>query len=101
VVLQAAAALGPMIRALVSYGGCPNMARGVLPHVQAPTLLIVGTRDPTILELNQDAYDALPDPKHLAIVSGATHDFEEPGALQDVPHLLAEWFRRYLDVDGL
>jgi hypothetical protein len=67
----------------------------------ATTLLLVGTRDPTILELNQEAYDALPVPKHLVIVPGATHDFAEPGALQDMAHLAAEWFRRYLDMDGL
>jgi dienelactone hydrolase len=101
VALQAAAALGPSIRALVSYGGCPHVARGVLPHVQTPTLLIVGTHDPTILELNQEAYDTLPDPKHLAIVPGATHDFEGPGALQEVAHLAAAWFRRYLDIESL
>lgn len=101
IALQAAAALGPMIRALVSHGGRPDLARSALPHVQAPTLLLVGTRDPTILELNQEAYDALPVPKHLAIVPGATHSFEEPGEVQDVAHLAAEWFRRYLDIDGL
>lgn len=101
VALQAAAALGPRIRALVSHGGRPDLARATLPHVQAPTLLIVGTRDPTILELNQAAYDALSAPKHLAIVPGATHDFAEPGALQDVAHLAAQWFRRYLNTEGL
>lgn len=101
VALQAAAALGPQIRALVSHGGRPDLARATLPHVQAPTLLIVGTHDPTILELNQAAYDALLTPQHLAIVPGAAHDFAEPGALQDVAHLAAQWFRRYLDIEGL
>lgn len=101
VALQAAAALGPRIRALVAHGGRPDLARATLPHVQAPTLLIVGTRDPTILELNQAAYDALLAPKHLAIIPGATHDFAEPGALQDAAHLAAQWFRRYLDIEGL
>jgi dienelactone hydrolase len=101
VALQAAAALGPRIRALVCDGGRPDLARVTLSHVQAPTLLIVGTRDPTILELNQAAYDALRAPKHLAIVPGATHDFAEPGALQDMAHLAAPWFRHYLDLEGL
>jgi dienelactone hydrolase len=101
VALQAAAALGPRIGALVSYGGCPHMARKALPHVQTPTLLIVGTHDPTILELNQQAYDALPVSKHLAIVPGATHDFKAPGALQEVADLAAVWFRRYLDLKDL
>ena len=101
VALQAAAVLGPRIRALVAHGGRPDLARATLPQVQAPTLLIVGTRDPTILELNQAAYDALRAPKHLAIVPGAAHGFEEPGASQDVAHLAAQWFRRYLDIKGL
>jgi len=69
--------------------------------VQALTLLIVGTRDPTILALNQAASDALLAPKHLAIVPGATHDFAAPGTLQDAAHLAAQWFRRYLDIEGL
>ena len=64
-------------------------------------VLIVGTRDPTILELNQAASDALLAPKHLAIVPGAAHGYAEPGALQDMAHLAAQWFRRYLDIEGL
>ena len=55
----------------------------------------------TDLELNQEAYDALLAPKHLAIVPGAAHGFEEPGAWQDVAYLAAQWFRRYLDIEGL
>jgi putative phosphoribosyl transferase len=94
--LQAAAALGPAIRAVVSRGGRPDLAWAALERVLAPTLLIVGGRDDVVIELNQRAYERLHADKQLVIVPGATHLFEEPGALPEVARLAAEWFTRYL-----
>lgn len=94
--LEAAAALGPVIRAIVSRGGRPDLAWAALQRVQAPTLLIVGGRDDVVIELNQRAYERLHAEKQLVIIPGATHLFEEPGALSEVARLAAEWFRRYL-----
>jgi putative phosphoribosyl transferase len=64
--------------------------------VRAPTLLVVGGADETVLELNQQARAALRCPAELVVVPGATHLFEEPGALEQVADLAAEWFRRHL-----
>jgi putative phosphoribosyl transferase len=94
--LQAAAALGPVVRAIVSRGGRPDLAWAALARVQAPTLLIVGGRDEVVIELNQRAYARLHAAKQLVIIPGATHLFEEPGALSEVARLAAEWFIRYL-----
>jgi putative phosphoribosyl transferase len=94
--LEAAAALGPAIQAVVSRGGRPDLAWEALEHVQAPTLLIVGGRDDVVIELNQRAYARLHAPKQLVIVPGATHLFAEPGALPEVARLATEWFNRYL-----
>ncbi len=94
--LQAAAALGPAIGAVVSRGGRPDLAEPYLPRVVAPTLLIVGELDPMVIELNQAAYAALETEKELVIVPGATHLFEEPGALEQVARLATNWFERYL-----
>jgi dienelactone hydrolase len=94
--LQAAAALGPVIKAVVSRGGRPDLAWPALSSVQAPTLLIVGGRDDVVIELNQRAYAQLKAEKQLVIVPGATHLFEEPGALSEVARLAAAWFSRYL-----
>ncbi|HEX9871726.1 MAG TPA: dienelactone hydrolase family protein [Candidatus Tectomicrobia bacterium] len=94
--LQAAAALGPVIRAVVSRGGRPDLAWAALEHVQAPTLLILGGRDDVVIELNQGAHARLHADKQLVIVPGATHVFEEPGALPEVARLAAAWFSRYL-----
>ncbi len=94
--LQAAAALGPLIGAVVSRGGRPDLAWPALEHVHAPTLLIVGGRDEAVIELNQQAYERLNAEKHLVIIAGATHLFEEPGALEEVARLAKQWFRRHL-----
>jgi pimeloyl-ACP methyl ester carboxylesterase len=67
-----------------------------LANVQSPTLLIVGGLDDVVIDLNRKAYGKLKTQKHLAIVPGATHLFEEPGTLQEVARLAADWFNRYL-----
>lgn len=94
--LQAAATLGDEIAAIVSRGGRPDLAMDYLDQVTAPTLLIVGGRDYPVIPLNQQAYERLKAPKELVIVPGATHLFEEPGALEEVARLAAEWFEKYL-----
>jgi putative phosphoribosyl transferase len=94
--LQAAAKLGDDIAAIVSRGGRPDLAMDYLDQVTAPTLLIVGGRDYPVIPLNQQAYEKLKAPKELVIVHGATHLFEEPGALEEVAKLAAEWFDKYL-----
>lgn len=94
--LKAAAALAPTIRAVVSRGGRPDLAAESLPRVAAPTLLIVGERDGIVLELNREAYAKLACPKRIEIIPGASHLFEEPGALEEVARLATEWFRRHL-----
>ncbi len=94
--LKAAAAEGSKIGAVVSRGGRPDLAEGALEHVQSPTLLIVGGRDEVVLELNRQAYARLKGKKQLVIVPGATHLFEEPGALEEVARLATEWFKPYL-----
>jgi putative phosphoribosyl transferase len=94
--LLAAAAEGSRIRAVVSRGGRPDLANGALRQVTAPTLLIVGGNDYPVIALNKYAYDQLGAPKQLVIVPGATHLFEEPGALEEVAHLATTWFKKYL-----
>jgi len=94
--LVAAAYIGIAIRAVVSRGGRPDLAEGTLRSVRAPTLLIVGGDDETVLRLNQLALTELPGVKQLAVVPGATHLFEEPGALEQVAELASRWFVRYL-----
>jgi putative phosphoribosyl transferase len=94
--LLAAAALGPTIRAIVSRGGRPDLAWDVLEDVRAPTLLLVGERDEAVLDLNRRAYARLRAPKQLIVIPGATHLFEEPGALPEVARLAADWFARHL-----
>lgn len=94
--LRAAALCGPKIRAVVSRGGRPDLAQEVLDRVASPTLLIVGGRDFGVIELNQDAYEKITAEKRLEIVPNATHLFEEPGALEEVARLAAEWFLGYL-----
>ncbi len=93
--LKAAAAIAS-IGAVVSRGGRPDMAESALGHVQAPTLLIVGGDDDVVIELNRQAYEQLRCEKRLAIVPGATHLFEEPGALEEAARLASEWFQRHL-----
>ena len=94
--LNAAATFGSTIGAVVSRGGRPDLAAESLANVQSPTLLIVGGLDDVVIDLNRQAYEKLQAKKHLAIVKGATHLFEEPGTLQKVARLAAAWFRRYL-----
>ena len=94
--LRAAAELGPEIRTVVSRGGRPDLAGPALPQVTASVLLIVGGHDDHVLELNREAYAVIKADKDLAIVPGATHLFEEPGALDEVARLAAEWFARRL-----
>jgi pimeloyl-ACP methyl ester carboxylesterase len=89
--LWAAAELGERITAVVSRGGRPDLAGERLPAVSAPTLLIVGERDELVLELNRKAQHRLRARSELAVVPGATHLFEEPGALEQVALLAAEW----------
>jgi len=94
--LVAAAELGPLVQAVVSRGGRPDLAGPALPHVTAPTLLIVGARDDLVVELNQEACAQLRCAKRLNLVPGATHLFAEPGTLEEVAALAAGWFKRYL-----
>ena len=94
--LIAAARSEQPIGAVVSRGGRPDLAADWLPRVKSPTLLIVGGRDFDVLELNRFALEKLTSVKHLEIVPGATHLFEERGALEAVAALAAAWFRQYL-----
>jgi putative phosphoribosyl transferase len=94
--LVAAARLGDRIGAVVSRGGRPDLAGDALDEVTVPTLLIVGGADYGVIELNEDAFARLAGPKELEIVPGATHLFEEPGALEAVMKVAAAWFERWL-----
>ncbi len=91
-----AAARRPDVAAVVSRGGRPDLAGDDLPHVLAPTLLIVGGEDDIVIGLNEQAMRRLRCPKELVIVPGATHLFEEPGTLEEVARLAREWFLRHL-----
>jgi putative phosphoribosyl transferase len=92
-----AAALEPaQVGAIVSRGGRPDLAGDHLTRVRAPTLLIVGGNDEVVIALNERALELLRCPKELVIVAGATHLFEEPGALDQVARLAARWFVRHL-----
>ena len=93
--LVAAAKLKASIAAVVSRGGRPDLAGASLPSVYAPTLLIIGSFDVPVIELNRDAYRLLRCEKKIEIVSGATHLFEEPGTLEEVARLAADWFRQH------
>ena len=94
--LRAAATLEERVKAVVSRGGRPDLAMQVLPFVKAPTLLLIGSLDDQVIELNQEAYDQLRCKKEMMIVEGASHLFEEPGKLQEVAVLAADWFKKYL-----
>ena len=91
-----AAAILPQVGAVVSRGGRPDLAMNALPNVKAPTLLIVGGLDHDVLILNRKAYFQLDCDKEFKIVRGASHLFEEPGAMQKVCEYAAEWFEKYL-----
>jgi len=84
------------VSAIVSRGGRPDLVLSELPKVKAPTLLIVGGNDEPVVSLNRQAYAALRSPKEMVIIPGATHLFEEPGALEEVARLAREWFRHHL-----
>jgi dienelactone hydrolase len=94
--LVAAAERPERVGAVVSRGGRPDLAGAALGRVRAPTLLIVGGDDAPVIALNQMALDLLPGEKELAIVPGASHLFEEPGALEEVARLAAAWLVRHL-----
>jgi pimeloyl-ACP methyl ester carboxylesterase len=94
--LVAAAEMPQIIGAVVSRGGRPDLAHTSLPLVQAPTLLIVGSLDKEVLELNNMAASLLTCERRVEVVAGATHLFEEPGALEQVARLASAWFSRYL-----
>lgn len=99
--LSAAASQGAGIRAVVSRGGRPDLAPARdLARVQCPTLLLVGACDEEVLALNRCAVAHMPGPTHLTIVPGATHLFEEPGTLEAVGRLAADWFAQHLPTRG-
>ena len=87
-----------IVRAVVSRGGRVDLAENYLQNLKAPTILIVGELDYTVLNLNREAFEAIRVKKRLAVVPGATHLFEEPGALEKVADIAAEWFNEHLKV---
>jgi putative phosphoribosyl transferase len=95
--LVAAAQLPQAIAAVVSRGGRPDLAGEALKEVHAPTLLIVGGADYGVIELNRDAFAVLTCEKQLEIIPGATHLFEEPGTLDKVVDLAAQWFNTHFE----
>ncbi len=99
--LLAAAERPSVVRAVVSRGGRPDLAGTALRDVRAPTLLIVGGRDPQVLEFNREALLLLGGWKKLEIVPGATHLFEEPGTLEHVAQSAARWFALHVDAGAL
>lgn len=94
--LIAAAERPSAVQAVISRGGRPDLAGDALPQVQAPTLLIVGGADDVVIDLNRQAMQRMHAPVSLEIVPGATHLFEEPGALEAVSRLALAWCRRHL-----
>jgi putative phosphoribosyl transferase len=90
--LVAAAQLPKYVEAVVSRGGRPDLSRDALPKVKAPTLLIVGGEDHAVIDLNEKARAQMKCEVKIDIVPGATHLFEEPGALEKVADLAADWF---------
>jgi dienelactone hydrolase len=98
--LAAAAARPDPVAAVVSRGGRPDLAPEALPQVTSPTLLIVGGEDRDVLRLNRQAAQHLHAAHALAVVPGATHLFEEPGALEQAAHLARDWFLQQLAGPG-
>ena len=94
--LVAAAREPDRVGGVVSRGGRPDLAASALPNVRAPTLLIVGSRDEPVIELNERAMAHMTAPVELVIVRRATHLFEEPGTLEEVARLTRDWFVRHL-----
>lgn len=99
--LVAASELGDQVVAVVSRGGRPDLAHEALSKVKCPTLLIVGGYDDEVIGLNDDAYGKLHCPKDFRIVPGATHLFEEPGKLEQVGDLSAQWFAKSFKIPGM
>jgi putative phosphoribosyl transferase len=95
--LVAAAQRPREVGAIVSRGGRPDLAGDALRLVQAPTLLIVGGNDVPVIGMNREAFAQMPAEKRLEIVPGATHLFEERGALEEVARLAADWFAHHLN----
>jgi putative phosphoribosyl transferase len=95
--IVAAAETPGQIRAIVSRGGRPDLARDALRRVDASTLLVVGGADPVVLDLNREAMQMMRVQAQLVVIPGATHLFEEPGALEEVARLARAWFLRYLE----
>ena len=95
--LIAAAERPDLTAAVVSRGGRPDLAGAALSRVTAPTLLIVGSADEPVIELNEEAMRQMTAPVRLEIVRGATHLFEEPGTLEQVSRLAAQWFREHFE----
>jgi pimeloyl-ACP methyl ester carboxylesterase len=94
--ISAAAILGDDVSAVVSRGGRPDLAYEHLQDVTAPTLFVVGERDDAVLRLNKEAYARLRCVRKFAVIPGATHLFEEPGALEKVANVAASWFKHHL-----
>jgi putative phosphoribosyl transferase len=94
--LVAAAERPEVVGAVVSRGGRPDLAGPALPRVRAPTLLIVGGGDRAVIGMNEDAMGRMTAPVEMKIVEGASHLFEEPGKLEEVARLAADWFLRHL-----
>jgi len=95
--IRAAAYFEKKIKAVVSRGGRPDLALNVIHLVTAPTLLIVGQRDVSVIEMNKKAFDHLISEKEMKIIPGATHLFEEPGKLIEVADLAILWYNNYLN----
>ena len=98
--LQAAAREPSNVKAVVSRGGRPDLAEPYLYQVTAPTLLIVGSYDFPVIEINQEVYALLTCEKQLIVIPGATHLFEEPGTLEQVAEQAGKWFQAYLNRVG-
>jgi dienelactone hydrolase len=98
--LVAAAAIPDQIAAVVSRGGRPDLAGPALPHVTAPTLLIVGGDDVPVIGMNREAYDQMKCERRIEIVPGASHLFEEPGTLEQVATLATDWFARHFRAEA-
>jgi dienelactone hydrolase len=95
--LKASVLLKENIKAVVCRGGRPDMAEEALPMVQTPVLLLVGSQDDQVIELNRQAFEKLPGKKEMTIISGASHLFEEPGKLEEVAKQATRWFGHYLE----
>ena len=94
--LKAAARIPELIKAVVSRGGRPDLADDALPKVKSPTVLIIGSLDEQVIELNEEAYYSLQCEKRIVIVKGASHLFEEPGKLEEVADIASQWFTKFL-----